>query len=242
MSGSDTLRDKAIRVRSLQTVDRVDPRSCGSSAFPATAIKPASRHSTLDTPPSFAVTRHPSLITRTPATASVRILGIDPGLVVTGFGVIDHADRKVAYIASGCIRTPKGELAQRLKTILDGLAEVIAAHGPVQVALEKVFVNANPQSTLLLGQARGTAICSAVMHGLPLAEYTALQVKQAVVGNGHADKRQVQEMVRRLLRLGGNPSSDAADALACAICHAHGGQGLGRLATAGFRMKRGRLV
>jgi crossover junction endodeoxyribonuclease RuvC len=162
--------------------------------------------------------------------------------VSTGFGVIDRSGQKLTYIVSGCIRTPKGELAHRLKAILDGLAEVIAAHGPAQVALEKVFVNANPQSTLLLGQARGTAICSAVLHGLPLAEYTALQVKQAVVGHGKAGKAQVQEMVRRLLQLAGNPSPDAADALACAICHAHGGQGLGGIATAGYRMKRGRLV
>ena len=144
-------------------------------------------------------------------------------------------------MASGRIRTPDGGLDRRLKAILDGLEEVIAAHGPVQVAIEKVFVNANPQSTLSLGQARGTAICAAVLHGLPLAEYTALQVKQAVVGNGHAQKRQVQDMVRRLLGLDGSPSTDAADALACAICHAHGGQ-LGRLATAGFRVKRGRLI
>ncbi len=156
--------------------------------------------------------------------------------------MLDRAGRSLTYVASGCIKTPKGDLALRLKTILDGLDEVISAHRPDQVALEKVFVNVNPNSTLLLGQARGTAICAVVMRGLPLAEYTALQVKQAVVGNGHAQKRQVQEMVRRLLRLGGDPSADAADALACAICHAHGGQGLGRLATAGYRMKRGRLV
>ena len=91
-------------------------------------------------------------------------------------------------------------------------------------------------------QGRGTAICAAVIRGLPVYEYTALQVKQAVVGNGHAAKEQVQEMVKRLLRLGGDPNPDAADALACAICHAHGGQGLGKLATAGYRMKRGRLV
>ena len=161
---------------------------------------------------------------------------------VTGFGVIDKNGSQLFYVASGRITTLQGGLDQRLKTILDGLDEVIAAHGPVQVALEKVFVNANPQSTLSLGQARGTAICAAVLHGLPLAEYTALQVKQAVVGNGHAGKGQVQEMVRRLLRLAGRPGPDAADALACAICHAHGGQGLGRFATAGFRMKRGRLV
>ncbi|MBI1965182.1 MAG: crossover junction endodeoxyribonuclease RuvC [Betaproteobacteria bacterium] len=172
----------------------------------------------------------------------MRILGIDPGLRITGFGVLDRVGRSLTYVASGCIRTPRGDLARRLKTILDGLDEVISAHRPDQVALEKVFVNVNPGSTLLLGQARGTAICAAVMRGLPVAEYTALQVKQAVVGNGHAQKRQVQEMVRRLLRLGGDPSPDAADALACAICHAHGGQGLGKLATAGYRMKRGRLV
>ena len=175
--------------------------------------------------------------------AIIRILGIDPGLTVTGYGVLDKNGNKLFYVTSGRIRTsPDAEMAQRLKAILDGLNEVIAAHGPAQVALEKVFVNANPQTTLLLGQARGTAICAAVMHGLPVAEYTALQVKQAVVGNGHARKEQVQEMVRRLLQLGGDPSPDAADALACAICHAHGGQGLGKLATAGYRMKRGRLV
>ena len=172
----------------------------------------------------------------------MRILGIDPGLRVTGFGVIDKNGSRLSYVTSGRIRTPDGDLAPRLKAILDGLAEVIAEQRPAQVALEKVFVNVNPSSTLLLGQARGTAICAAVLHGLPVAEYTALQVKQAVVGNGHAHKRQVQDMVRRLLKLAGEPGTDAADALACAICHAHGGQGLGRLATAGYRMKRGRLV
>jgi crossover junction endodeoxyribonuclease RuvC len=163
-------------------------------------------------------------------------------LRVTGFGVLDKAGQRLAYVTSGCIRVPGGELSARLKTILDGLIEVIARCRPEQVALEKVFVNVNPQSTLLLGQARGTAICAAVLHQLPVSEYTALQVKQAVVGNGHAGKEQVQEMVKRLLALDGNPSADAADALACAICHAHGGQGLGRLATAGYRVRRGRLV
>ena len=173
----------------------------------------------------------------------VRILGIDPGLRITGFGVLDKTGAKLSYVTSGCIRTlAGGDLALRLKTILDGLDEVIASAQPDQVALEKVFVNKNPQSTLALGQARGTAICAAVIRGLPVSEYTALQVKQAVVGNGHAAKEQVQEMVKRLLGLGGDPSPDAADALACAICHAHGGQGLGKLATAGYRMKRGRLV
>lgn len=161
---------------------------------------------------------------------------------VTGFGVIDKLGQQLVYVASGCIRTPAGELPHRLKSIIDGLGEVIAAYSPEQVVVEKVFVNVNPQSTLLLGQARGAAICAAILKDLPVAEYTALQVKQAVVGNGHAAKEQVQDMVRRLLKLEGDPQADAADALACAICHAHGGQGLGKLATAGFRMKNGRLV
>jgi crossover junction endodeoxyribonuclease RuvC len=176
------------------------------------------------------------------AVAAVRILGIDPGLRVTGFGLIQRNGQKLAYITSGVIRTPDADLPQRLKAILDNLSEVIAQHQPVQVAVEKVFVNVNPQSTLLLGQARGAAICAAVACGLPVSEYTALQVKQAVVGNGHAAKEQVQAMVRRLLALPGDPSADAADALACAICHAHGGQRLGPLATAGYSMRNGRLV
>lgn len=172
----------------------------------------------------------------------MRILGIDPGLRITGFGVIEVVGQRLEYVASGCIRTPEGELALRLKSILDGLAEVIAAYSPVQSAVEQVFVNVNPRSTLLLGQARGAAICALVLNDLPVAEYTALQVKQAVVGNGHAQKEQVQEMVKRLLKLDGTPQADAADALACAICHAHGGQGFGKIATTGFKMKNGRLI
>jgi len=170
----------------------------------------------------------------------VRILGVDPGLQVTGFGVIDKHGNRLAYVASGCVRSGRGELAARLKVLLEGLNEVIDAHRPAQVAIEKVFVNVNPQSTLLLGQARGTAICAAVLAGLPVAEYTALQVKQAVVGKGHAKKEQVQEMVKRLLALPGAPSPDAADALACAICHAHGGR-LGGFSTRGLSFRKGRL-
>lgn len=177
------------------------------------------------------------------AISVVRILGIDPGLRVTGFGVLEKSGQKLVYVTSGCIRTDQdADLPERIRTILEGLSELIAEMRPQQVAVEKVFVNVNPQSTLLLGQARGAAICAAVIGNLPVSEYTALQVKQAVVGNGHARKEQVQEMVRRLLKLPGDPSPDAADALACAICHAHGGMGLGKLATRGFRMKRGRLV
>ena len=139
------------------------------------------------------------------------------------------------------MKSGAGDLAARLKTILQGLNQIIAAHSPAEVAVEKVFVNANPQSTLALGQARGTAICAAVLAGLPVAEYTALQVKKAVVGNGHAAKEQVQHMVKRLLALPGDPAADAADALACAICHAHGAS-LGHLKTRNFRLRKGRLV
>jgi crossover junction endodeoxyribonuclease RuvC len=171
----------------------------------------------------------------------MRILGIDPGLRVTGFGLIEKSGQRLRYLTGGCIRTGETELALRLKTILESLDQVIAEGRPEEVAVEKVFVNVNPQSTLLLGQARGAAICAAVINRLPVAEYTALQVKQAVVGNGHAVKQQVQEMVRRLLSLPQCPSADAADALACAICHAHT-MGLGHMPTRGRRMRRGRLA
>jgi crossover junction endodeoxyribonuclease RuvC len=174
---------------------------------------------------------------------TVRILGIDPGLRITGFGVIDKVGQKLAYVTSGCVKTKETDsLPERIKTLLDGIGEVIALHQPHEAAVEKVFVNVNPQSTLLLGQARGAAISALVSADLPVSEYTALQVKQAVVGHGKAAKEQVQHMVTRLLNLPGSPSADAADALACAICHAHGGQGLGTIATRGFRVRKGRLV
>jgi crossover junction endodeoxyribonuclease RuvC len=178
---------------------------------------------------------------------TVRILGIDPGLRITGFGIIDKTGQKLTYVTSGCIKSnDKDSLPLRLKTLLDGIGEVIAAHRPasypMEAAIEKVFVNVNPQSTLLLGQARGAAISALVLANLPVAEYTALQIKQAVVGHGKAAKEQVGHMVTRLLQLPGSPSADAADALACAISHAHGGQGLGALSTTGFRVKNGRLV
>ena len=171
-----------------------------------------------------------------------RILGIDPGLRMTGFGVISVAGNRLTYIACGCIRSGDGELPARLRVILTDLAAVIARHQPTEVAVEKVFVNVNPQSTLLLGQARGAAISAAVIAALPVAEYTALQVKQAVVGHGKAAKQQVADMVRRLLDLPGVPSPDAADALACAICHAHGTTGVGALVGAGYTRRGGRFV
>lgn len=174
---------------------------------------------------------------------TLRILGIDPGLRITGFGIIDKTGQKLAYVASGCVKSVETDpLPQRLKSLIDGIGEVIATWQPAEAAIEKVFVNVNPQSTLRLGEARGAAIAALVAAHLPVAEYTALQIKQAVVGHGKAAKEQVGHMVMRLLQLPGEPSKDAADALACAICHAHGGQGLGNIATRGLRVRKGRLV
>jgi crossover junction endodeoxyribonuclease RuvC len=173
--------------------------------------------------------------------SGVRILGIDPGLGITGYGVVEKDGSRLAYVASGRVKSDERQpLAERLSTILVGLAEVIEAFAPAEVAVEKVFVNVNPNSTLLLGQARGAAICAAVIARLPVSEYTALQVKQAVVGQGHAKKEQVQEMVKRLLALPGYPGEDAADALACAICHAHAG--LGAMPARGRRLRAGRIA
>lgn len=172
----------------------------------------------------------------------IRILGIDPGLRATGFGVIEQCGQQLSYVGSGCIRPDDdAPLPERLKTLLEGIREVISRYQPDQAVVEKVFVNVNPQSTLMLGQARGAAISALVLANLPVSEYTALQVKQSVVGHGKAAKEQVQAMVVRLLGLNGTPSTDAADALACAICHAHGAH-LGKLSTQGLHMRNGRLV
>lgn len=177
----------------------------------------------------------------------MKILGIDPGLRLTGYGIIERHGTRLTYVASGTIRIPpSGELPGRLKHILDGMAEVIATYRPEIAVIEKVFVNTNPQSTLLLGQARGAAISALVLADLPVSEYTALQIKQAVAGHGRAQKAAMQEMVKRLLKLSGSPSPDSADALAAAICHtshiamqaAAGGQ----LARMGLKVRGGRLV
>ncbi len=184
----------------------------------------------------------------------MRILGIDPGLRRTGFGVIEHDGRRLRYVASGTVVVPTdADLSRRLKVILDSVREIIRETGPTAAAVEKVFVNANPTSTLLLGQARGAALCALADLDLSVQEYTALQIKKAVVGTGRAAKTQVQMMVQQLLALDGAPAPDAADALACAICHAHAAPLAGRLeaagvqALAGFgqrgtRMRRGRLI
>ena len=154
----------------------------------------------------------------------MRILGIDPGLQRTGFGVIEVDGSRLSYVASGTISTleaPRGDLPLRLKLIVEGVAEVMQRYQPQAASVEIVFVNVNPQSTLLLGQARGAAIAALVSGEMPVAEYTALQMKKAIVGHGLATKPQVQEMVMRLLKLPGLPGKDAADALGLAITHAH---------------------
>ena len=173
----------------------------------------------------------------------ITILGIDPGLRVTGYGVIAHQNQSSRYIASGVIKTSNeaGNLASRIKTILIGLTQVIEEYQPEVVAIEKVFVNTNPQSTLLLGQARGAAISAAVLKDLEVFEYTALQIKKSVVGQGHASKEQVQVMIQKLLNLPSVPSTDSADALACGMCHANISNSLANLGV-GNRMKGGRII
>jgi crossover junction endodeoxyribonuclease RuvC len=162
-----------------------------------------------------------------------RILGIDPGLQCTGFGVVDVEGVQLRYVASGTIRTSEAalrDLPARLKIIFDGVREVARTYQPTCATVEIVFVNVNPQSTLLLGQARGAALSALVSSELSVAEYTALQLKKAIVGHGHASKQQVQQMVMRLLSLPGLPGKDAADALALAITHAHAGASLAAMA------------
>jgi len=178
----------------------------------------------------------------------MRILGIDPGLRRTGFGVIDANGARLTYVASGTIVVPPAlTLPARLKVILDNLRQVARDTAPDVAALEIVFLNANPASTLLLGQARGAALCALADSGLDVHEYTALQIKKSVVGAGRASKEQVQMMVQRLLALDGVPAPDAADALACAISHAHIGplrnrlNQTGALEAAGVGKRRARI-
>jgi crossover junction endodeoxyribonuclease RuvC len=165
----------------------------------------------------------------------MRILGIDPGLQTTGFGVVDVAGHALSYVASGTITTThldRGDLPARLKVLFEGIAEIKARYQPDVAAVEIVFVNVNPQATLLLGQARGACVTALVSCELAVAEYTALQMKRAVAGHGKAAKAQVQEMVKRLLNLPGLPGKDAADALGLAITHAHAGASMARIAQA----------
>ena len=171
----------------------------------------------------------------------LRILGIDPGSRITGFGVIDWHGREPVYVASGCIKTlPNDELAGRIGMIVRSIGDLVAEYRPNEAAVEQVFVNVNPAATLMLGQARGAAVAALVLRDLPVYEYTALQVKQSVVGQGKAAKEQVQHMVVQMLGLSGTPQADAADGLAVAITHALRSQGLARQ-LGGLSMKNGRL-
>ncbi|WP_411360604.1 crossover junction endodeoxyribonuclease RuvC [Pseudidiomarina sp. YC-516-91] len=154
------------------------------------------------------------------------ILGIDPGSRLTGYGVIRQSGNQLTYLASGCINAAGTVakplvLAEKLKVIHDGVSELIAQFQPDEFAIEQVFMARNPDSALKLGQARGAAIVAAAQAGLPVAEYAARLVKQAVVGTGAADKSQIQHMVVAMLKLSHRPQADAADALAVAMCHAH---------------------
>lgn len=171
------------------------------------------------------------------------ILGIDPGSRFTGYGVIKQEKQRFTYLGSGCIKAlSQGEdLASRLQTIFTGVSELIIQFKPDMFAIEQVFMGVNPGGALKLGQARGAAIVAATNCGLTIAEYSARQIKQAVVGSGAADKSQVQHMVKTILKLPGTPQADAADALAVALCHGHSYTSTAILAGQATKTVRGRL-
>ncbi len=169
------------------------------------------------------------------------LLGIDPGSRITGYGVIEEIGVHCRYVASGCIRLPEGSLPERLARIFQGVNTIIEMYNPQSVGIEQVFMARNADSALKLGQARGAAIVAAVNHGLDVSEYSARQVKQAVVGNGGAEKSQVQQMVMAILKLEQTPQADAADALAVALCHSHTRASLIRMAGVTGR-RNGRLL
>lgn len=170
------------------------------------------------------------------------ILGIDPGSRITGYGIVRDDGRRCEYIASGCIRTGTGELPDRLDAVYSGLHEIIHSYHPDLMSIEQVFMARNADSALKLGQARGAAIVAATQAGLAVSEYSATQIKSAVVGSGRAAKEQVQMMVMHLLQLTQKPQIDASDALAAALCHAHHRQtliphNLGNVKSRGGRMR-----
>ena len=168
----------------------------------------------------------------------MRILGIDPGSNVTGFGVVERSGGRLVHLAHGTVRPPRGApLAVRLAYLHGAIREVVAEYRPDVAVVEQVFVAASPRAALVLGQARGAVLSAVGAAGLAVSEYTASQVKQAVTGNGQAAKPQVQMMVRRLLGLDRAPASDAADALAVAIRHAHSGR-LESVGVVGSRRRR----
>lgn len=155
-------------------------------------------------------------------TSAIRILGLDPGLRRTGWGILDSDGVRLSYVASGVITSPSGDdLAYRLRALFEGINSIIASFSPREAAVEETFVNENPRSTLKLGQARGAALLAPAMRGLQVAEYTPNQIKKTVVGAGHAQKQQIQAMIGFLLPKAKFDSADEADALAIAICHAN---------------------
>lgn len=168
--------------------------------------------------PTPTLRRRPTL---TDAPQTVRVLGIDPGSRLTGFGIIDVAGQRTSYVGSGVIRLGGGELPARLGRIFADLSEIISEYHINEAAVEQVFMHRNADSALKLGQARGAAICAIMQHHLPLAEYAPRSIKQALVGKGGANKDQVSFMVRSLLKLNAAPQEDAGDALAVALCHFH---------------------
>ena len=164
----------------------------------------------------------PSLPPAVPYSEKImRILGIDPGSRLTGYGLIENTPQGYKYLASGSIHIKADYFPDRLKQIFDGILEIVNNYHPEQMAIEQVFMHKNADSALKLGQARGAAICAVQTQGIPVFEYAARQVKQAVVGKGAADKLQVQHMVKLLLNVQGQLSLDASDALGISICHAH---------------------
>ncbi|MGH8597910.1 MAG: crossover junction endodeoxyribonuclease RuvC [Gammaproteobacteria bacterium] len=164
------------------------------------------------------------------------ILGVDPGSRITGYGVIAMSRRQAQYLASGCIAVSELAFEARLCAIFDALSDIIREHQPHEAAIEKVFMNRNAESAIKLGQARGAAVVAIAKLAIPVHEYSPNQIKQAIVGRGHAEKSQVQHMVKALLALTTAPAADAADALATALCHGHTRQGL--LAVRGARRVR----
>jgi len=170
-----------------------------------------------------------------PLPLTIRVLGIDPGSQCTGFGVVDVVGARLTYVASGVIRTGQGEFAARLCEIYRCVKTVVAQYRPQEIAIERVFVNRNPDSALKLGQARGAAICGTADADAEVFEYATRQIKQAVVGTGSAEKAQVQLMMKSLLKLEGRLAADAADALAAAVCHALRGSVRTSLLRAGVR-------
>lgn len=171
------------------------------------------------------MTQRPSIATLTPKSTNnlsmTRIIGIDPGSVRTGYGIIDIVGSNISYVSSGIIRLSSKPLPERLKIIFDGVTQIVSEYKPDTMAVEEVFFARDPRGALKLGQARGAAIVAGVNADLPVSEYSPRSVKQAVVGTGAADKKQVQTMITSLLKLPDTPSEDAADALAVAICHGH---------------------